>query len=65
MNMKIMIESILLFLFIGCSEKKPSDRLNSMNANKDMPTPKSKITTTNPNEDLAPQTCYYGCKARK
>jgi hypothetical protein len=54
-----------MIFFVSCSEKTPTDELRDMNANKDMPTPKSDITTTNPNEDLAPQTCYYGCKARK
>ncbi len=63
--MKIMIVSILIILIAGCSEKEPNDKLSNMSACKDIPTPKSKFTTTNPNEDLAPQTCYYGCKARK
>jgi len=63
--MKITIASILIFLTLGCSETKPKEELSNMNASKDMPTPKSKVSTTNPNEDLAPQTCYYGCKARK
>jgi PBP1b-binding outer membrane lipoprotein LpoB len=65
MNMKTMIVSLLMILFVSCSEKTPTDELSDMNANKDMPTPKSDVTTTNPNEALAPQTCYYGCKARK
>jgi len=61
--MKIIIVSILIILIVSCSEEE--NQLNHMNANKDMPTPKSDSSTTNPKEDLAPQTCYYGCKARK
>lgn len=63
--MKITMVSILLFLIVSCSDRSTSDDLSKMNASKDMPTPKSKVTTTNPDEGLAPQTCYYGCKARK
>ena len=65
MNMKVAIASILLILTMSCSDTEPQEKLTNMNASKDMPTPKSKDTTTNPNEGLAPQTCYYGCKARK
>ena len=64
--MRVIIATMLIFSSLGCSEKNSSkDDLNNMKASNDMPTPKSEITTTNPNEDLAPQTCYYGCKARK
>lgn len=64
--MKVIMASILFFLALGCSEENSKEQLKRMNASKDIPTtPKSKFTTTNPDEDLAPQTCYYGCKARK
>ena len=65
MNMKIIIASILIILTFSCSEKNTEREGNNMNAGKDIPTPKSEYSTTNPKEDLAPQTCYYGCKARK
>lgn len=65
MSMKIIITSILLFLAFSCSEDKTEERFNDMNEGKDIPTPKSEYSTTNPKEGLAPQTCYYGCKARK
>ncbi|PHR46761.1 MAG: hypothetical protein COA32_09775 [Fluviicola sp.] len=65
MNMKVTIASILLIFTMSCSDREPQEKLTNVNASKDMPTPKSIDTTTNPNEDLAPQACYYGCKARK
>lgn len=65
MNMKIVLASILMIFAVSCSKKQPAKGMNHLNAGKDIPTPKSDITTTNPNEGLAPQTCYYGCKARK
>lgn len=65
--MKITIVSILMIFFVSCSGKEPTSEFNQMNVNKNMPTPKSQATTKKPNDNeaLAPQTCYYGCKARR
>jgi hypothetical protein len=63
--MKITIVSIFMILFVSCSDEGRTDKSDQMKTSKDIPTPKSDISTTNQYEVLAPQTCYYGCKARE
>ncbi len=58
----------VLIFGIGCSNSTSENADSTMldiEETQNIPEPRSKMDHKKSNEALAPQTCYYGCKASK
>lgn len=62
--MKLFVSILVLIVLVSCSSESTFKQKEMSKQKKDTPTPKSIKTLKESNEVLAPQTCYYGCKAR-